>query len=114
MSGISTHVLDVGRGRPAEGVPVLLELHGGTGGWHLVGKGRTDSDGRVGAFVQPPQRVQAGTYRLRFDTNQYFRSLRLSSLYPEITITFTIRDVGQSYHLPLLLSPFGYTTYQGS
>ncbi|HJT19068.1 MAG TPA: hydroxyisourate hydrolase [Nitrospira sp.] len=114
MSGISTHVLDVTRGKPVGGMAVVLEVQGLTGGWKLIGKGLTDADGRSDGLFPSNQRLQAGTYRMTFDTRTYFESQKQPGLYPEVSITFTIRDAAQSYHLPLLLSPFGYTTYRGS
>jgi 5-hydroxyisourate hydrolase len=113
MSAISTHILDVTRGRPAGGVAVALETQG-LGGWKLIGKGETDADGRSSDLLPSGQRLQSGIYRLTFDTAAYFRSQKVSGFYPEISITFTVQDAKQSYHIPLLLSPFGYTTYRGS
>ena len=114
MSGISTHVLDMTEGRPADGVPVVLEVQGFAGGWKLLGKGRTDADGRSAELMPSTQRLQAGIYRLKFDTTAYFRSRNVAVFYPEVSIMFTIRDAEQHHHIPLLLSPFGYTTYRGS
>ena len=104
MSGITTHVLDTARGRPAAGVPVLLERAVDTG-WQGVGRGTTDADGRVGDLlaVHPEE----GRYRLTFDTGAYSR------FYPEVTVTFVVAGE-EHYHVPLLLSPFGYSTYRGS
>lgn len=114
MSGISTHVLDVSQGRPAKGVPVLVEIQGLGGGWKLLGKGQTDADGRGVDLLSSTQRLQTGIYRLRFDTTTYFRSHNVTSFYPEVSVMFAVRDAAQHYHIPLLLSPFGYTTYRGS
>lgn len=107
MSGITTHVLDTARGRPASGVPVTLE-RAGDAGWERVGQGTTDADGRVGDLLvsSPP----AGRYRLTFDTGSYLSA----GFYPEVSITFVVQEEESHYHVPLLLSPFGYSTYRGS
>lgn len=105
MSGITTHVLDTARGRPAAGVPVVLELRAG-GGWREVGRGTTDGDGRVRTLTGPA--IEAGTYRITFDT------AALSEFFPVVAIEFVVSDPAQHYHVPLLLSPFGYSTYRGS
>lgn len=113
-SRISTHVLDIAQGRPAQGIPVTLEGQGLAGGWKLVGKGRTDADGRSDGLYPANLRLQAGVYRLTFEVSTYFRSQNVTSFYPEVVVIFSLRDVAQSYHIPLLLSPFGYSTYRGS
>ena len=113
MSGITTHVLDTARGRPARGVPVILEVEA-AGGWQLVGKGTTNPDGRISELVSPEVRVLPGVYRLIFDTGKYFASQESESFYPQVTIIFRLTDSEQHYHVPLLLSPFGYSTYRGS
>jgi len=106
MSGITTHVLDTARGRPAAGIPVVLELRASDGGWVEVGRGTTDDDGRLRTLTGPT--IEAGTYRIIFNTAAY------SGFFPEVAIVFEVRDVAQHYHVPLLLSPFGYSTYRGS
>lgn len=113
MSGITTHVLDTSRGRPAQGIPVTLEIEA-AGGWKLVGKGTTNVDGRIAELVSADATVAPGVYRLIFDTGQYFASQQSESFYPLVTIIFRLADVAQHYHVPLLLSPFGYSTYRGS
>ncbi|MFQ5724486.1 MAG: hydroxyisourate hydrolase [Terriglobia bacterium] len=114
MSGITTHVLDTARGRPAQGVPVALEVEEAGGEWKAVGRGVTDGDGRVKQLLPEGSALSAGTYRLRFDTQAYFAAQKLESFYPQVTVVFTVRDASQHYHVPLLLSPFGYSTYRGS
>ena len=109
MSAITTHVLDTAQGRPAGGVPVVLEFQGAKGGWKVLGKGRTDADGRLKDLLPPGAPLEAGTYRLTFDT-----SACMQGFYPQVAVTFTVRDPSQHYHVPLLLSPYGYTTYRGS
>jgi 5-hydroxyisourate hydrolase len=100
---LSTHVLDAAKGRPATGVPVRLDRRDGDG-WHRVAEGRTDDDGRV-RDLPPPEE---GTYRLVFDTSDY------SDFYPEVSVAFTVTDPSEHYHVPLLLSPYAYSTYRGS
>ena len=112
MSGITTHVLDTSRGRPAAGVPVTLEIEGGEG-WRLVGKGSTNADGRITGLTTGDS-IAAGVYRLIFDTATYFADQKVESFYPQVTVTFKIEDATQHYHVPLLLNPFGYSTYRGS
>ena len=113
MSGITTHVLDISRGQPAAGVPVTLEIEG-AGGWTLLSKGTTNADGRITNLGPNDATVVAGVYRLIFDTGAYFASVNARSFYPQVTVTFKIEDPNQHYHVPLLLSPFGYSTYRGS
>jgi 5-hydroxyisourate hydrolase len=114
MSPITTHVLDTSRGRPAAGVPVVLEFRSAEHGWRLVAKGHTDADGRVQNFLASSSRLEPGTYRLTFDVAAYFRAQSVESFFPEDTVVFAVRDLTQHYHVPLLLSPHGYTTYRGS
>ena len=113
MSAITTHVLDTSRGRPAAGVPVTLEIEA-AGGWKLIGKGTTDSDGRISDLVPNETTIAAGVYRLIFDTTKYFAGNNTEAFYPQVTVVFKIEDGNQHYHVPLLLSPFGYSTYRGS
>jgi 5-hydroxyisourate hydrolase len=114
MSAITTHILDVSRGRPASGVAVTLEIQLREDGWELVGKGTTDVDGRQKELLPRDYVLTEGIYRLTFETNSYFASESIESFYPKVTIVFSVRDATQHYHVPLLLSPFGYSTYRGS
>ena len=111
---ISTHVLDTARGRPAANVPVMLEAIDASGTAREVGRGITDADGRVRELASPGGALGAGTYTLTFDTAAYFRSMGGDSFYPSVSVSFVIGDPAQHYHVPLLLSPFGYSTYRGS
>jgi 5-hydroxyisourate hydrolase len=111
MSQITTHVLDTARGQPAAGVAVRLERLSDAGPEEL-GRASTDADGRVREIG--PERLPAGTYRLAFAAAAYFAQQRTAAFFPEVAITFTVDGEGQHYHVPLLLSPFGYTTYRGS
>jgi len=113
LSAITTHVLDVSRGLPAAGVPVTLRLKDGDG-WLELGSGTTDDDGRLRTLLPADQPLGAGTYLLRFDTGAYFAKDAVAGFYPEVTVAFTIREPGGHYHVPLLLSPYGYSTYRGS
>lgn len=113
-SRISTHVLDIAQGRPAQGIPVTLEGKGLAGIWTVLGRSRTDTDGRSDDLYPATLRLQAWIYRLTFEISTYFRSQNMTSFYPEVVVIFSLRDVVQPYHIPLLLSPFGYSTYRGS
>ena len=111
--GITTHVLDTSRGKPAAGVPVTLAIQEG-GDWREVGRASTDADGRAKQLLPPDQPLEAGTWRLTFDLAAWFAAQGTEAFYPEASIVFRVRDAGQHYHVPLLLSPFGYSTYRGS
>jgi len=112
MSEITTHVLDISIGRPAAGVPVILEIEK-TGGWKELSRGATDGDGRLRHLLAPGSLIE-GTYRLTFEMQHYFHSRKIEGLYPQVSIVFQVRDAKQNYHIPLLLSPYGYSTYRGS
>jgi len=104
---ISTHILDTARGVPAPRVPVELDIFIQGHGWHEVGRGVTSEEGRVAHFGEP---AAIGIYRLMFDVASYIPDM----FFPSVTVTFEVRDATQHYHVPLLLSPYGYTTYRGS
>jgi 5-hydroxyisourate hydrolase len=112
MKSISTHVLDITVGRPAREVPVTLERKDGDA-YARINAGKTDADGRVKDLV-PEGTLTAGTYRIQFDTGAYFRAQGVKGFYPEASIVFVIEDAEAHYHVPLLLSPYGYSTYRGS
>ena len=114
MSAITTHVLDTSRGHPASGVPVRLEMQETDGNWRELGAGATDMDGRLRDLLPDDFDLQPGFYRLNFDTAVYFESQSLSSFYPHVVVVFRVEDIAQHYHVPLLLNPFGYSTYRGS
>ncbi len=113
MSAITTHVLDTSRGLPAAGIAVTLEVRDGSA-WRSVGSGLTDADGRARALVPAAQALRAGVYCLTFATGPWFAAQGTSAFYPEVRITFEVTDAAQHHHVPLLLSPFGYSTYRGS
>ena len=109
---ITTHVLDTAAGRPGSGIAIELE-HDTAGVWTLVGGGITDDDGRLRTLTaQGP--VPPGTYRIRFQTGAYFASRGTAGFFPVVEIQFTVHDGDAHYHVPLLLSPFGFSTYRGS
>jgi 5-hydroxyisourate hydrolase len=114
MSAITTHVLDISRGCPATGVQISLEVEGAGGSWKQIGKGVTDADGRAKDLLPSGSFLESGIYRLVFDTESYFVAQNVQGFYREVSVVFTIRDAAQNYHVPLLLSPFGYSTYRGS
>ncbi|MGH3358284.1 MAG: hydroxyisourate hydrolase [Nocardioidaceae bacterium] len=111
MSSITTHVLDIGRGRPAADVPVRLERLDGAQYTELAA-GSTDDDGRVDDLGS--DQLDAATYRLVFDTDAYFAATGQTGFYPEVSVAFAVADPAEHHHVPLLLSPFGYSTYRGS
>jgi len=120
MSTLSTHVLDTSLGKPAAGIPVLLERirdpksdpaeHRDL----TIGAGTTDEDGRLKEFVYAGARLAQGTYRLRFDVSEYFTRTQRETFFPEVAVVFRIGATDEHYHVPVLLSPFGYSTYRGS
>lgn len=114
MSSITTHILDTSRGRPAPGVPVVLEVLAAGGEWKVIGKGDTDAEGRIRELVPAGFTVIAGLYRITFDVRAYWKALSLQAFYPIIPVVFELRQPGEHYHVPLLLSPFGFSTYRGS
>lgn len=110
VSFITTHVLDSMAGRPAAGIDVVLEHRDGQ--WREVGRGTTDADGRIGDLG--PETLRSGTYRITFDTGAYFAATETPTFYPEVSITFHIDEDEKHYHVPILLSPFAFSTYRGS
>ena len=114
MTGVSTHVLDTARGLPAGDLPVVLERQESSELWKIVGSARTGTDGRCGQLLADGEKLLPGTYRLSFDTGSYFSGQRVRALYPIVQITFAVREGDVHIHIPLLLSPNGYTTYRGS
>ena len=113
MSHITTHVLDLSLGRPAANVAVILEAQSVAGHWTEAARGATDADGRLREWIEA-KTLPAGTYRLTFDTRAYFAARKIASLYPQIVIVIEVRAAHEHYHIPLLLSPFGFSTYRGS
>ena len=110
-SRVTTHVLDAVSGRPASGVEVSLEQQDADG-WQTVTTGTTDRDGRISGFG--PVDLEPGVYRVSFGTAAYFASLGQPTFYPEVIIPFNLADPDAHYHVPLLLSPYAFSTYRGS
>ena len=108
---LSTHVLDASRGCPATGVPVTLYRRAGNG-WEQLDAGLTDSDGRIASLA--PDGLQSGVHRLDFGTGPYFVSTGQTGFYPEVPVVFEVTGTDRHYHVPLLLSPFAFSTYRGS
>lgn len=114
MSAITTHVLDIARGKPARGVPITLEHRSPAGAWMEVGRGATDDDGRLRTLLPASRPLDPGRYRITFDTGAYFAAIGVEGFYPEAAIVFEVRSSVEHFHVPLLLSPYGYSTYRGS
>ena len=113
MTGISTHVLDTARGCAAAGVAVVLEIAEGES-WRILARTATDADGRCPRLLPPDTLLARATYRLTFATGRYFAGQGLASFHPEVAVVFAVIEPSQHHHVPLLLSPFGYTTYRGT
>ncbi|MHA2501289.1 MAG: hydroxyisourate hydrolase [Candidatus Kariarchaeaceae archaeon] len=113
MSQITTHVLDTGLGQPGQGISITL-YESTEDGWKELGSGMTNTDGRISDLLADDVTLQTGVYRMHFEIGSYFRDQNRPSFYPHADIIFQIENVDEHYHIPLLLSPFGYTTYRGS
>jgi 5-hydroxyisourate hydrolase len=113
MSGISTHVLDLTLGRPAAGMVVRLERER-DGVWQSVSQQQTDADGRIKGLLPADVAPERGRYRLGFETESYFRAQGTICFHPYIEVAFEIADPAQNYHVPLLVTPYSYSTYRGS
>lgn len=107
------HVLDTSLGKPASGVPVLLEFQSSKN-WKELARSQTNMDGRVSQLLPESSKLEVGRYRITFDTGVYFKKNNTNGFYPYAQIVFEVLDPSQHYHIPLLLSPFGYSTYRGS
>jgi 5-hydroxyisourate hydrolase len=114
MSPITTHVLDTTLGRPGRGITVVIDIGLDDGSWTELARGVTDGDGRIAQFTPPLKALKSGVYRVRFFTAAYFTSMEVRGFYPEVDVIVQIDETDQHYHIPLLLSPFGYSTYRGS
>jgi 5-hydroxyisourate hydrolase len=113
MSPITTHVLDTALGKPASGVPISLSRVAADGSACELARGHTDADGRLRDLLAPGS-LQRGRYRMRFELEAYFAASGRTSLYPVIEVVFEVSAQDEHYHIPLLLSPYGYSTYRGS
>ncbi len=109
---ITTHVLDISAGEPARGMAVVLEIHRSTD-WVRLSSGRTDDRGRLVALPEQAD-TGPGVYRFTFDTGSYHRDRSLKPFFPEVQVMFTVQEAGEHIHVPLLLSPYGYSTYKGA
>lgn len=117
MSTLSTEVLDTSTGRPAAGLSLSLDVQrriSGLSPWQELARGVTGEDGRVAELLPPGSRLEPGTYRLYFDTGAYFHARGVRGFFPYIEVVFELTAADEHYHVPLLLSPFGYSTYRGS
>lgn len=114
MKRISTHILDTASGKPAAAVLVRLERSEPSGNWQRLAAATTDVDGRCAQLLPETEHLTAGTYRLSFNTGDYFAAQGIQSLYPYVEIAFRVGRDESHFHIPLLLSPNGYTTYRGS
>jgi hydroxyisourate hydrolase len=112
MSQLTSHVLDTSTGKPAKNISAFLEKKSGTE-WEKIGEAKTNDDGRITSLLNENTILSNGTYRIIFNTSAYFKSESKTSFYPQVTIEFEITD-SSHYHIPLLISPFGFTTYRGS
>ncbi|HVK97492.1 MAG TPA: hydroxyisourate hydrolase [Flavisolibacter sp.] len=112
MSQITTHVLDTSKGKPAEGITIIL-YRGENDQWTEIARGATNADGRLSTLLDEESTLQIGIYKLRFETKDYFDSKQIPTFYPYVEIDFNVQT-NEHYHIPLLLSPFGYSTYRGS
>lgn len=113
-SSITTHVLDTARGCPGEGIEAVLEVREDSENWKPLGRGTTDQDGRISNLLPKETGLSSGTHRLTFHVAPYFESKGVKSFYSSIPVIFTVTEGEAHYHIPLLLSPFGYSTYRGS
>jgi len=110
---ITVHVLDTVLGKPAPGLAVVLERRSDPG-WKELARGRTDDSGRIDGLLEPGTPLPAGIYRITYQTGDYFARRKVTTFYPEVQVIFEVREPNAHHHLPLLLSPYGYTTYRGS
>ncbi len=112
MSQLTTHILDTTKGKPAEGVTIILYQQQNNS-WKEIAKGTTNSDGRIADLLLKDTVLEFGTYKMKFETKEYFDKQSTKTFYPFVEIVFDI-NTKEHYHIPLLLNPFGYSTYRGS
>lgn len=113
MSPITTYILDTASGKPGAGISVTLESRSHTAGWHKIAEGVTNNDGRHNELLPNREALAPGYYRLVFDTGTYYLAQGVECFFPQIAITFVVKNVMDHYHLPLAVSPFGYSVYRG-
>ena len=114
MSAITTHVLDTMTGLPGTGISVVLERKTHSSGWQVIAEGMTNDDGRANDLMAATDEFETGHYRLTFETGVYFASKNIECFFPQVIVSFVVRDVLKHHHVPLLLSPYSYSTYRGS
>ena len=114
MKRVSTHVLDMVVGKPVKNMVVRLETQNPSGAWRLLTSAHTDQDGRCAQLLPQAEDLSAGVYRLIFDTGDYYALQKIDALCPSVEVTFQVQPGESHFHIPLLLSPNGYTTYRGS
>ena len=114
MSPITTHVLDLSSGRPAKGVAVALSFRADDARWDDLAIGVTDADGRISDLLPDGAPLAVGTYRLQFETHVFYLAQGVRAFHPSIVVNFLVDDPSGHFHVPLLLSPFGFSTYRGS
>jgi 5-hydroxyisourate hydrolase len=112
-SPLTTHVLDIRLGKPAVGVAVRLDRLDPAGEWHTITRAATNDDGRVPDLLADGA-LTAGVHRLTFEVGAYFDAQKVENFYPQVSVEFKVTDLARHYHVPLLVSPFGYSTYRGS
>ena len=113
MSAITTHVLDIMCGRPASGITVSLHKLSASNQWEPLASGITDTEGRIRDLLDMRHVFTTGTYRLTYETADYFRALGTAAFFAEVAVTFLVENPKELYHIPLLLSPYAYSTYRG-
>lgn len=113
MSQITTHILDTSQGKPAKGILIRFEKQQKDNSWIELSRGYTNDDGRLPGLVQENTFLEFGVYKLIFDTETYYKNTNVNGLYPYVDIVFKVSE-NKHYHIPLLLNPFGYSTYRGS
>ena len=113
MSQITTHVLDTSRGLPVQNLPVTLSKQTSEG-WEILASGKTNADGRIAELLAEEVKLAAGIYRMHFNTGTYYKTRKETGFYPYVDIVFELDASGSHYHIPLLLTAFGYSTYRGS
>lgn len=114
MSGITTHIIDITTGKPGAGIPVVLERKTHSAGWQAIAEGMTDINGRIDDLLSARDVFLPGHYRLIFEIGPYYLLQSVECFFPQVVISFVVKDPVQHYHVPLLLSPFSYSTYRGT
>lgn len=114
MSAITTYILDTSSGQPGAGIPAILERKTHSAGWQTIADGITDADGRLNDLLSKTEAFLPGHYRFTFETGPYYLLRNIECFFPQVIVSFVVKNPMQHYHVPLLLSPFGYSVYRGS